>query len=842
MASYQKAEADTSATRQIRSESGSVLVEEEEQETRFRKASFEEHRIVFDQLLSIICAYFLILGIRALVLQSPQTYGNLDIYHASCRLSAASACLLLKLMYRIPRLQEFLGTNRNKDNVLTLWIILLMQLELAQRAVGDLKRSRSPHHVSPHVKLEVEFKQGFPWRWSCTDSDPILSIWNHHSEVSHEDAGCVSRMVSADALAIYTVMGTLLSVSANVDGRAAVLISLGQGMSMIVACLMAGIKRESMIATVILHLVTSLCSAYLRNERFEASRNCFLRDYGLEASREKAHELMSSIIPKNLHARLKESNPLDLVGSNMEQCTIMFLSLAPDVLKDKKDITMEDFDLIDEIFSDFDAIVEFYGMFKYHHIQDSYVIACPRSACPFRVPSNRKSYQDLSMVRMIQLAHSLLERARMHRSTSGKQLWAKVGLSVGPATGAVVSCHRRFYCLFGDVINTSARMCAYSEPGQIHCTAEVVNILSNIKHDTIKIISRGELPIKGKGVMETFFLQINEEPYFEPEMITMCSSRRLSRRGDESDSVLRTSSMSSSSCSASVSSLRSSNSGQKAENTSKTSNIWREFLDEDECGGIFCVGYEVSQKWSSFLDRKVENEFLETNCLITFRCLVMGQTCNAVVSIITLHSLLQLDILKDERSIVQRKLVMMICLLHIFVQLHYLARCLTAYWRNVANQFRCCPAVKSVVLLDLHDVVIFTVQRDRSSAHLQLGLLLLQSPADLCQCKGLRHICCLQHRFLHSAHGLLLAANRLPHAPDSLCHGLRMRIVLEAGECPGANELDDHAGDQGAVSIHPQDLERPLPRGHRQGDSLHGQHLVEAPASCRAPPRPVQLH
>mmetsp|Transcript_6618 Transcript_6618/g.15151 ORF Transcript_6618/g.15151 Transcript_6618/m.15151 type:complete len:203 (+) Transcript_6618:2028-2636(+) len=148
----------------------------------------------------------------------------------------------------------------------------------------------------------------------------------------------------------------------------------------------------------------------------------------------------------------------------------------------------------------------------------------------------------------------------------------------------------------------------------------------------------------------------------------------------------------------------------------------------------------------------------------------------------------------------------------------------------------------SVVLLDLHDVVIFTVQRDRSSAHLQLGLLLLQSPADLCQCKGLRHICCLQHRFLHSAHGLLLAANRLPHAPDSLCHGLRMRIVLEAGECPGANELDDHAGDQGAVSIHPQDLERPLPRGHRQGDSLHGQHLVEAPASCGAPPRPLQLH
>ncbi|EKX43887.1 hypothetical protein GUITHDRAFT_54659, partial [Guillardia theta CCMP2712] len=167
---------------------------------------------------------------------------------------------------------------------------------------------------------------------------------------------------------------------------------------------------------------------------------------------------------------------------------------------------MEDFDLIDEIFSDFDAIVEFYGMFKYHHIQDSYVIACPRSACPFRDPSHAKSYQELSVIRMIQLAHSLLERARMHRSTSGKQLWAKIGLSIGPATGAVISCHRRFYCLFGDVVNTSARMCAYSEPGRIHCTAQVANILRGTSHGTIKVESRGEMAIKGKGVMETFFL------------------------------------------------------------------------------------------------------------------------------------------------------------------------------------------------------------------------------------------------------------------------------------------------------------------------------------------------
>ena len=47
----------------------------------------------------------------------------------------------------------------------------------------------------------------------------------------------------------------------------------------------------------------------------------------------------------------------------------------------------------------------------------------------------------------------------------------KVGISHGDAAGAVIGSHKSFYCLYGDTINTAARMCKYAGPDRIHCTA-----------------------------------------------------------------------------------------------------------------------------------------------------------------------------------------------------------------------------------------------------------------------------------------------------------------------------------------------------------------------------------
>ncbi|EKX36331.1 hypothetical protein GUITHDRAFT_48850, partial [Guillardia theta CCMP2712] len=163
------------------------------------------------------------------------------------------------------------------------------------------------------------------------------------------------------------------------------------------------------------------------------------------------------------------------------------------------------FNFIDKVFSDFDAIVESFGMFKYHHIQDSYVIACPRSANPFDAPMHHDEYVLYSTRRMIQLADCLIRRARLYFSASGHVLWAKVGISSGPVAGAVVGYQRRFYCLFGDTINTSARMCSHSEPSRILCTQSVMDVLKRGNFPEISLVEKPTIDVKGKGLMTCYF-------------------------------------------------------------------------------------------------------------------------------------------------------------------------------------------------------------------------------------------------------------------------------------------------------------------------------------------------
>jgi len=61
------------------------------------------------------------------------------------------------------------------------------------------------------------------------------------------------------------------------------------------------------------------------------------------------------------------------------------------------------------------------------------------------------------------------------------------------------------YCLFGDTVNTAARMESHSPAGRIHCS-EAAHACAQ-RTGRFEFLSRGVIPIKGKGLMETFYLK-----------------------------------------------------------------------------------------------------------------------------------------------------------------------------------------------------------------------------------------------------------------------------------------------------------------------------------------------
>ena len=108
----------------------------------------------------------------------------------------------------------------------------------------------------------------------------------------------------------------------------------------------------------------------------------------------------------------------------------------------------------------------------------------------------------------------------------------KVGVSSGPAAGVVLGRCRRFYCVYGDTINTAARMCAAARPRTVRVTADIGQHPSVLRSRWFASQGLGRVPVKGKGAMDVYEIQVKTETFFGralPVREAVIARRRVSR-------------------------------------------------------------------------------------------------------------------------------------------------------------------------------------------------------------------------------------------------------------------------------------------------------------------------
>jgi guanylate cyclase len=148
-------------------------------------------------------------------------------------------------------------------------------------------------------------------------------------------------------------------------------------------------------------------------------------------------------------------------------------------------------ELLNEIYSCFDDLVEKYDLEKIRTIGDNYMVVSG-------VPRPRRDHAEA----ISGMALDMRAFLRDFTFGEGKRIHFRIGINSGSLVAGVVGRRKFQYDVWGDAVNVASRMESQGVPDQVQITAATRELVKS----KFRLERRGAVEIKGKGEMETWFL------------------------------------------------------------------------------------------------------------------------------------------------------------------------------------------------------------------------------------------------------------------------------------------------------------------------------------------------
>ncbi|KAL3096373.1 hypothetical protein niasHT_026340 [Heterodera trifolii] len=224
---------------------------------------------------------------------------------------------------------------------------------------------------------------------------------------------------------------------------------------------------------------------------------------------EQNRRVLENILPAHVAKHFLSAQPTrrsDLYSEARDNACVIFITITEfDKFYEEMDTNQEGRECIrvlNELISDFDNILtepEFHCIEKIKTIATTYMAASGLTG--------NSTGTNSHVVAVVNFALALFGWMEEFNENSFGNFNLRIGINVGPVVAGVIGTEKPHYDIWGNTVNVASRMDSSGIPGRIQVTDETKQIL---EREGFNFECRGEINVKGKGLMTTYLLRSEE--------------------------------------------------------------------------------------------------------------------------------------------------------------------------------------------------------------------------------------------------------------------------------------------------------------------------------------------
>jgi len=152
--------------------------------------------------------------------------------------------------------------------------------------------------------------------------------------------------------------------------------------------------------------------------------------------------------------------------------------------------------LLNQLFSRFDQLTDLFGVYKVETIGDVYLVAAG-------LPEPREDHAS-ALTHLAVSMQEMMSDQDFQEMEEGMSVQLKIGIHSGPVIAGVIGLKYPRYRLMSDTVNTASRMSSTCPAGAIQLSS---NTYHQLQPDQFLVECRGEIAVKGKGMMTTYLVK-----------------------------------------------------------------------------------------------------------------------------------------------------------------------------------------------------------------------------------------------------------------------------------------------------------------------------------------------